>query len=138
MKNIYDDSQIMSPLALEKIAKEYTQRKNPLNSLDSFVINKLNENLALLEQLSFKCGTYCPSFQKNAIKTYGIIKSLQPQAITLNKNLPNSISKTKQVCIQNSINIITHISDSLKHCMSDSEYRAIKISLDTIVGIVDT
>ena len=138
MKNIYDDSQIMSPLALEKIAKEYAQRKNSLNSLDGFVIDKLNENLALLEQLSFKCGASCQSFQKHAIKTYAIIKNLQPKVNVLKKNLPNTIPKTKRLCIQNSINIVIYIADKIKHCMSDSEYRAIKSSLDTIVSIVDT
>ena len=147
MKNIYNDNQILSPLAMEQIAKEfYSQKIDTKKQIPNSVANLLKQNLTILEYINSYQENTPANLQKCLIKTYSIIKDINqtsPNNATLStaldcsKNFTTvSIKSAKQTCLNNSLEIIQTIANNYKHIFLEAEYKAIKVCIESILELI--
>ena len=143
MKNIYDDNQILSPLAMEQIAKEfYSQKIETKKQIPDSVANLLKQNLTILEYINSYQKNTTANLQKCLIKTYSIIKATNQTntnnttlstALDYSKNFNTvSIKSAKQTCLNNSLEIIQTIANNYKHILLESEHKAINVCIESI------
>lgn len=133
MKNIYNDNQIMSPQAMDKIIHEFFKQKIETTvNIDDKTKNMLQENLKILEYINTYNKNISGNLQKCLIKTFAILKDCNSHTFNMEAHSNTPINQSKYRLFINSLEILQHLAKNYQKILTSQDYKTINVCIDTI------